>query len=318
MTARTWIIKTIALTVFMLIAVVLLNMSIDIYGIFRNVRGRHLVVYGDERVAKYLLSEKYVPDNFDALLIGSSVSANWNMGNVDGLRIYNESLNGGNIVEEKTLVDQALAKSGIKVAIVIIHPFLTNSHEFETVRLTQRENFAALGSQSLLDAYKDKVRSKLHPAEQAFDEFGTDDFGDAPQKLNPTLLKMMAPGSEFNIDEIAMSTYKSLIEELHSAKVQIIYVIPPVSQPLLMSKAKAFANYSNAILASRFAQDKVIDFTSDEFEGFRKDTANFTDGIHLNNQAARQVVAVISNRLNTWIRDGQIPASQNRTTSRSR
>lgn len=303
MSARAWLIETICLTASLLIAVVLGNMSIDIYGIFRNAQGRYLLVYGDERVAKYLLSEKYVPDNFDALLIGSSVSANWNMGQIDGLRVYNESLNGGNIVEEKTLVDQALPGSRIHVVFLIIHPYLTSSHEFETVGLTPRENLAALGSQSLLDAYTNEVRIKLHREEQHFDEFGTDDVGDAPKKLNATLQKLMSPGTEFDADEVAMKTYKSLIDELHSAKVQIIYIVPPPSQSILASKGKAFANYSNIILASKLEQDRVIDFTTDEFVDFRSNPENFTDGIHLKNSAARQVIAVVNHRFHEWIRN---------------
>lgn len=303
LSARTWLVETVCLTASLLIAVVLVNMSIDMYGIFRNARGRHLVVYGDERVAKYLLSERYVPDNFDALLIGSSVSANWNMGQIDGLRVYNESLDGGNIVEEKALVDQALPGSRIQVVFFIIHPYLTATHEFQTVGLTPRENLAALGSQSLLDAYKNEARITLHREEQHFDEFGTHDLGDAPKKLNATLQKLMSPGTEFDSDEVAMKTYKSLIDELHSAKVQIIYIVPPPSQSILASKGKAFANYSSIILASKWEQDRVIDFTSDEFVDFRSNPENFTDGIHLKNLAARQVVAVVNHRFHEWVRN---------------
>ncbi len=171
MSARAWLTETIGTIVALLIVVTLVNISVDIYGILRNAKGRHLRVYGDERVARYLLSEKYVPENFNALLIGSSVSANWNTSGINGLRVYNESLNGGNIVEEKTIADQALATSQIKVVILIVHPFLTYSHDFETVRLTPRENLEALGSLNLLDAYKSAVRVKLHREERTYDQF---------------------------------------------------------------------------------------------------------------------------------------------------
>jgi hypothetical protein len=51
----------------------------------------------------------YVPENFSALLVGSSVSAYWNV-----------------------------ADTGIKEIFLIVHPFLTHSHEFESVRLRPR------------------------------------------------------------------------------------------------------------------------------------------------------------------------------------
>jgi hypothetical protein len=307
MTARTWLMETVGATLFLLVAVVLLNMSIDIYGIFRSAKGRHLSVYGDERIAKYLLSEKYVPENFDTLLVGSSVSANWNTSGIDALRVYNESLDGGNIVEEKAIADQALSNSHIRAAILIVHPYLTSSHEFETVRLTPRENLAALGSQSLLDAYKSEVRVKFHLEKQEFDEFGTDDFGDIPQKMNPHLKKLMAPGTEFSIDGPAMAGYRALVDELHSSNIQIIYVIPPVLESIYFSKAGAFANYSHTVMENKREGDRVIDFTSDEFVDFRSNPGNFKDGVHLTNQSAQEVVAIINDRVNQWIQNGQLP-----------
>lgn len=306
MSARAWLFEAIGVTALLLIAAVLINMSLDVYGIFRNAKGRHLVVYGDERVAKYLLSEKYVPENFNALLIGSSVSANWNTGGIEGLRVYNESINGGNIVEAKAITDRTLSSSRIRAVLLIVHPYLTSSHEFETVQLTPRENLAALGSQSLLDAYKSEARIKLRLAKPELDEFGTDDFGDIPQKMNPHLQKLMAPGTEFTIDASAMASYKALVDELHSANIRIIYVIPPVTQSIYLSKVNAFANYSHAALENRSEEDRVIDFTSDEFMDFRSDPGNFKDGVHLTNQSARQVVAIINTKLNQWIQTGQL------------
>lgn len=305
MTARTWLIETVSATLALMMVAVLINMSIDLYGIFRSAKGRHLVVYGDERIAKYLLSEKYVPENFNAILIGSSVSANWNTSGINGLRVYNESLNGGNIVEEKTIADQALASSQIRVAILIVHPYLTASHEFETVQLTPRENLAALGSESLLDAYKSKARTKLHLERQEFDQFGTDDFGDIPQKMNPHLQKLMAPGTEFPIDEIAMKSFRDLVNELHAANIRIIYVIPPLSQSIFALKSDAFTNYARAALANKLEQDQLIDFTSDEFVYFRSNAGNFKDGVHLTNEAAQQVIAAINARMNPKLQAGR-------------
>jgi hypothetical protein len=199
-----------------------------------------------------------------------------------------------------------LSSSRIRAVLLIVHPYLTSSHEFETVQLTPRENLAALGSQSLLDAYKSEARIKLRLAKPELDEFGTDDFGDIPQKMNPHLQKLMAPGTEFTIDASAMASYKALVDELHSANIRIIYVIPPVTQSIYLSKVNAFANYSHAALENRSEEDRVIDFTSDEFMDFRSDPGNFKDGVHLTNQSARQVVAIINTKLNQWIQTGQL------------
>ena len=307
LSTRAWLIETLGVTVCLLGIIVFFNMYMDIYGIFRDTRGRHLLVYGDERVAKYLLSEKYVPENFDALLIGTSVSANWRTSDIAPFRVYNESVDGGVIVEEKAIADNALAGAHVKLVLLLVQPYLTASNDFKTVRLTAQENLAALGSKSLLDAYRSKVSIQLHREKQEFDDSGTQDFGNIPMKLNAHLQKMMTPGIEFSVDPIALNTYKALVAELHASNVPIIYVIPPVSQSIYAGKRHAFANYSRLILADRVKQDHVLDFTSDQFTAFRSSPENFRDGVHLTNEAAEQLLSVVNNQLNTWLQDGKIP-----------
>ena len=140
LSTRAWLLETLGIALCMVAAIVLVNMYIDIYGIFRNAKGRHLPVYGDERIAKYLLSEKFVPENFDALLIGTSVSANWKTSDISDFRVYNESVDGGVIAEEKTIADNALLSSHIRLVLLLVQPYLTASDEFKTVQLTPREN----------------------------------------------------------------------------------------------------------------------------------------------------------------------------------
>lgn len=310
LTGRAWLIEMISITICGLILAVAINMSIDIYGIFRNAKDRQLFVYGDERVAKYLLSEKYVPENFNALLIGTSVSGNWNTDGFDRLRVYNESLDGGNSVEERAIAEQALAGSHVRVAILVVHPYLTASHQFETEDLTPRENLEALGSQSLLTAYKSVIRIKLHLDKQAFYPNGTHDFGDIPPKMNAHLQKLMTPGVDFPVDQTAMKSYKALVAELHAANVPIIYVVPPIAQNIYAAKAGPFATYSRIAMATKLPQDHVIDFTSDQYIDFRRDSANFQDGVHLTREGAMNAVALISHQIDEWIQDGELPAPQ--------
>jgi hypothetical protein len=307
MSTRAWFATTIGVTLFLVVAVAGINAFVDIYGIFRNPAGRHLAVYGDERIAKYLLCEKYVPANFDAIVVGSSVSANWDMSGVDSIKTYNASLNGGNIVEEKTVFDQTLAAHRLKAVFLVVHPFLTSSHEFETVRLTPRENVAALGSLSLLDAYKDKLHTLLHE-DGATDAFGTTELGDNPQPMNAIVRKLLGSPGEFPIDPISFDANRALIAEVHSRGVPIVFIIPPLSENLLESRSGQFAGYSRLILGDKALGDKVIDFTSPDYLEFRKNSANFKDGVHLTDRAAREVVADIRERLDDWTGNGQLPA----------
>src|ERR1700759_2893468 len=104
-----WLLTTFGCFLFLAGGAIALNISIDVYGLYRNTKGRHLVDYGDNRISKYLLSEHYVPENFDAILIGPSISANWDTHGIHTLRTYNESLNGSNFYEQERLVRHAVA-----------------------------------------------------------------------------------------------------------------------------------------------------------------------------------------------------------------
>src|SRR5438105_1431990 len=73
--------------------------ALDCYGLFREAQGRKIAVHSNDGTSKYLLSQRYVPANFDGLLVGSSVSASWDVSAIDG-RVYNASVNGGNISDE--------------------------------------------------------------------------------------------------------------------------------------------------------------------------------------------------------------------------
>ena len=309
MKPRNWLLSSLGLVLAIAGIVIAVNVYLDIYGIFRDPRGKCLPAYGDERIAKYLLSERYVPANFNAVLIGSSVTSNWRLDRITALRVYNDSANGGNSVEEKCLVDQALSRPGVQVALLLVHPFLTHSHDFETVQLTPRERTAALGSLSLFDAYKSMLRARLHLEEQTFDEFGGQEFMAGHMELNPTLKRMLSGSGDFEVDPVAMAAYRDSIAQLHAHGVRIVFFVPPLEERLLVSKRDAFANYLAAVRPLMSPQDLLIDFTTDEFASLRADRRLYLDGVHMVHDGAAQVVALIDARIAEWIAQGKLRTS---------
>jgi hypothetical protein len=316
MSSRRWLVVTIATALAAVVLVVGVNAAVDIYGLFRDPAGRALPVYGNERVAKYLLGRRYVQANFDGVLIGSSVSANWSVSTIQSARLYNESVNAGNIVEEQVLLDQVLASGGPRLALLIVHPFLTASHESNSVTLTPREYWGALGSLNLLDAYKNALKIRLHREQQAFDAAGTQDFGDGTKKLNARLRAMMLGSSDFEIDPVALQGYRDVVVALHERRVPVGFVIPPTVESIFAPKREAFRKYVSLILADRWPDDRVLDFTADEFASLRADPANFSDGVHLRVAGAHTVTAVLDARLKTWIAEGWLKHPQRRREAR--
>ena len=113
MTDRRWITYTIgSIAAFTLCAFLLLYLG-DPYGLFQNPAGRKLFACLADREAKYLLSERYVPANFNGLIIGPSTGLNWEPPAIPHVRIYNESVVGANASEEKRIIDRALQNGSL-------------------------------------------------------------------------------------------------------------------------------------------------------------------------------------------------------------
>jgi hypothetical protein len=304
MSPRRWLYLTIALTLAAAAAFAVCNAAYDVYGVFRHTRGRKLAAYGDSRVAKFLLSAHYVPENFNGVLVGTSASANWDVSSVGPYLVYNESVAAGNIVEEKAIVENALRGDRIAVAFLLVQPFLTYSHEFVTVRLAPSLKYSSLGSLSLVDAYRSSFKTRWRGKHPEADWAGTESFDDVTLVLNSVLRKMFA-AEEFPVDPEALAAYGDLVAELRARRVQRVFVVPPVYEELLQHKRKAFENYSRRIAAIA-AGDPWIDFTSDAFLEFRRDRANFGDGVHLLRPAARRVVEELNRRVADLVRQGRL------------
>src|SRR5207248_1636563 len=91
MTARRWLLLTFSIPGLAVAVTAALAWAVDPYGVLRDPTGRRLSVFLFERKARFLMSRRYVPANFDGLLIGPSSSANWDVPNLAGVRIYNLS-----------------------------------------------------------------------------------------------------------------------------------------------------------------------------------------------------------------------------------
>ena len=279
------------------------NIYIDLYGVFRTTKNRYLVVYGDDRVAKYLLSLRYVPENFDAILVGPSISSNWDTHQIHHLRVYNESLDGSNFVEQQALVQHALSRPGIRCALILIHPSLTADHSFDTVPLTEREKFEALGSITLFEAYKDWFARWRHPEKVPTDDYGSDFFDD-PIHLNAAAARLMRPGGDFPVDPIAVDAYRAVLADCRRHHVRMIFIVPPTSRGIFELKRAAFAQYLDLMKREIKPEDRVLDFSSQKYASFRDNPANFSDGVHIARAATGKLIALLNRELDSLKAEG--------------
>jgi hypothetical protein len=306
MRPRHWLLTTISLVLILVAVIAALNAMLDVYGLWRPTQGRRLSVFGDARVAKYLLSMRYVPENFNAVLAGASVAANWDVTGVENLRVYNESLNGGNIVEERALIETAIQRPGIAVVFLLVHPALTHAHEFRTVELKPELKRSALGSVSLWDAYREMLKVRFARLPQAFNYAGTDEtFTDRRGEMNLNMKKMWnAP--DFAVDPIALRAYLDLVANLRAHQIRIVFIVPPTSEQLLHTKRDPLERYVRRMRREIGPGDLWIDFLSEDPDGFFANEASFSDGVHLVREGAKQVVAHINTAVNRWMAQGQL------------
>lgn len=297
MSARTWTVRTLLITLVAGACGVLANLWLDVYGLFRESRGRELAIYNDsERSAKYLLNRHYVPRNFEALLLGSSVTANWQTSGISAFRTYNESVDGANIAEQALLAERALASPGIAVVLCLIHPFLTDTHGLTSEEMSEAEHWGALGSISLYRSYKPLLLEWLGVRGTRWNADGSEDVL-APLEMGPTLRRVMVPVGEFVVDEVAFEEYRALTRALRGRGIALVGVVPPTAEALLAPKRAAMDRYVARVRGLFSGDELVVDFNGPEYLSFRAYAGNYQDGVHLSAAGARKVVAMLDQRL---------------------
>jgi hypothetical protein len=304
MDPRKWLITTISMMLACLALIAGFNAAVDIYGLYRPTTGRRLVPLGDERIAKYLLSARYVPENFNAILSGASISANWDTRGIQRLRVYNESLDGGNLIEEKAVIESALEKPGLRVAFLLVHPALTYTHEYNTVALTPALKSSALGSSSLWAAYKEWANVRFGRLTLNSDYAGNETFRHPRSEMN-IHMKEMWNAPAFTVDPLAVQAQRELLAHLRAHGVQVVFIVPPTSEDLLRTKGVQMDQYLQAMRSEIGEGYLWIDFLAPEYRDLRRRT-NFSDGSHLTPDAAKQVVEHINMAIARWSEEGRL------------
>jgi hypothetical protein len=274
MTARKWILQTLLFTALAGGALVLVNVRLDIYGLYRDTHGRRLDLHDSERRGKYLLNHHYVPENFEAVLLGSSVTSNWNTGGLT-------------------------ASERPKLAICVVHPYMTDSHGLSADEMNRSEYWGALGSTSLLRAYKTWWSTVRHHEDPDWDAVGTE-LGQSPdgvKPLNPVLRRIMTSEGEVHIDPVAFGEYRAMVDELHALGVKVAAVVPPTSAALLEPHRTRLDGYVQRALTLFSPQDLVIDFNGPAYASFRADPANYRDGVHLTRRGAAELIRMLDQAL---------------------
>jgi len=284
MTSRTWILQIAAASAIVLCLNMAVAYCMDPYGVMRDPRGRELRVIFSGRKAKFLLSKHYVPANYDSLIIGPSSSENWDLTAIPGFKIYNESILGANVVEEKSIVDQALSVGHFKLALCIMYPTMTSNHVIND-GLDSVSSAEALGSIHLYVHEAVQVLAALH---LPVGRLSAPD-GATPLKQVPAYFSLVQfDPSYFHLDPVAVESYIDMLGSLRSRGARIVYIIPPLYEPCRALNAVALNDYKQSMQRILPAAP-IIDLDGPDFANFRSDASNYLDCFHLTTSGAIKV-----------------------------
>jgi hypothetical protein len=277
-----------------------INYYIDIYGLFRGKKDRK--VYINERTSKYLFSYRYIPENFDGLIIGPSLSDNLNPQALLPLRVYNASLMGANISELNYLVDNIVQRGHIRFAILCLSPYLTKDHGSKSADFTRKQYYGALGSTNLLRTYLLYFIRKYNLAPyryspNVYNSAGWNNFELESHGLDPkdTIAQRVAR-KEFDstaIDPVAYQDLGYTLSTLHAHHVSVLAYFTPIPYQLYTLNIQNNQAFVDSISRLFTPGDILLDLNDGKYSQMTGDYHNFIDHGHLSASGQSFVLHIV-------------------------
>jgi len=296
-TSKQWIQGSLLSVVVCAAAGAALNYRINAFGVFGDVHGKTYRSYlNQDREAKYLYSLNYIPSNFDGVLVGSSISGNWDTGKIQAARTYNLSIVDATMTEEKILADNILAKGKVRLVLFCVYPRMVHTHGRRTAYMQHKDYWTALGSEQLLKEYKNHILAREGHLRPFFDEFGVLDLSNLERNAD----QMKAVYRRYHrdpivIDETAFGEYAALVEEARARGARVVAFIPPHFVDVW--NTPDYADFLARMNALFRPDELLIDFNERQYDKFRSNPENFYDGVHIATKSTGFLVSEINARL---------------------
>ena len=290
MEAKKFLFRVSGISFLLMAAFVTFNYFQDVYGLFHPCKDLELKVYTNERTSKYLLSHRYIPENFEGIVIGPSLSANLNTETIKDYKIYNASIMGANISELRYLVNNIVERGNLRFVIICLDPYLTKDHGKKSARIDPKEVYGALGSTNLIKTYLFKVirDNELLPGKfppDATNAYGFNNFnpelakGDAREKI---LEKVRLKSAESTyIDPVAEKELGETITYLRQRQIRIIAYFSPVPHQILSINHQNYKAYQDRMRQLFSSEDILLDLNHERYQAITADFDTYIDHGHL-------------------------------------
>ncbi len=279
------------------------------YGLFGNVKGKEIKIIEYEKSSKYLMSFNYIPQNFEGLLVGPSLSANLNTKNIKDYKIYNISMAGANISELKMAVNNVIKFGNLKFIIFCLDPYLTKDYGMKSSQINIKEYWGSLGSINTIKLLKANLNKKKQFEDSTY---GYNNFNLKKKKLEPkeemlkSLEKIKSGKSKFyDLNEKALKEMHELIKYAESKNIKLFaYIYPRYYEVYNLQKEKYDVIYKKQ--TSLFNNNLTFfNFNDSKFDKLRKNYNSYSDGSHLSDNGAKMVLEEIEFQLNKYYKSNK-------------
>ncbi len=303
MTSKEYLLNFIKYSAGSLAVFVGINLYINDFGLFGD--RDSIRIWTDEKTTKHLLSHKYIPDNFDSVLIGSSVSANMDTRKIENHKLYNLSMNSGNITELKFAVDKVLENGVVKNLIICLYPYLTKNSGIKGRQIDEKEYWGSLFSLIPIRMYLRRVKNEIYPEKDIFhsSEWGFNDSNVLKRNIkfiDFVNRRKRNPRIDINVDSVATEELKEVIEYAHDKGINVIAYYYPIYYEYLdaFKSIGAWEAYQSSMDALFSDDDVVLDLNLPEYDYITHNYDSYSDG-HLSDSGAEEVLKVLNKSLNS-------------------
>lgn len=288
-----------------------INVFADPFALFSHSTGKSLRIVTSERPSKYLFSFRYIPENFDGILVGPSLSDHLDTKLITSGRVYNLSLQGANVAEMRLLARNVMEKGHLKLLLICLDPYILRNMHINDERMQPYLVKSALGSTFMLQYYSDLLMTTLGFGEQTSNRFGP--FGNL--KIKSASVDAQAAirnfvntltGNDRDFPAIyfkdSISELNALVAEAHTRNIKVAAFFFPPPEEVLAVTSKLHYGFRQAIMPIFADGDILVDFTSSEYAGFRADYSNYSDQGHASEKGARFIIEQLNAAVSAGLR----------------
>jgi len=299
MTSKGFFIRVSSIFFMITFVIIAVNYYFDDFGLFRSHSERR--IWAREKTSKYLMSYKYIPENFDAVLVGSSVSANMDTRKLTGYKVYNLSMNSGNITELKYPLDVLVESGKIKAVIFCLYDYTTKDSGVKGNQLSSKEYWGSLYSTIPFDVFKYKIKLnylKIGPdifksSENGFQNFNLTKTNVVFTEINK--IYMTNPRKKLPIDSVAYEELSQIVDSLHRKNIKIYgYFYPIYKEWFKVFESNGEWERYKRKMSDIFdpERDIIFDLNDSLYNYISDSKESYTDG-HLSDKGTEEVLKII-------------------------